>query len=201
VKVQPVKQYRRVGYPTSTQSSLRLSKEVPHRWKRNGMVLTALAGSSVMALCVSAEQQMVTRGKVAVRYDLTEADARQIATTEAKKRGVIFVEKRRPVDLTISLDGGKSTKTISYLLDEIDSKKGVGFDYVTKKDCETVYGKDTNVKPAALAKIIKSSLSKAKLSGKVKIVSEPDVASWDSKAKLRKEIVSFLKWLKSQGVI
>jgi hypothetical protein len=140
-------------------------------------------------------------GYIVPASSITESETLRIVRAEAKKAGIPFAAKKGHIIIEVPVPDGK-TKPFDYTLDEYNVDKGVGFEFVSKKDCVRVYGKQTKVTPAALAKTLKKGVVAAKKGGRVKVMFEKEPETdFSQEEKMRSEIKAFFKWLKSQGVI
>lgn len=164
MKLQPVRGYRGPRYPTHAilQAHPELLRLVPRRWRRNAVVLAAVAGAA--ALVYGCQKAAVPAGPSVVAplfvhgqgqgsfgckvitppVFLSEDEAKAVIREEAAKAGVLFANDCRPA-LHIGLpvtDPNFDRSPVAhrrrgrFQLDGADAKRGISFAYVSTDDFE-----------------------------------------------------------------
>lgn len=162
---------------------------------------------------------------------LTEAEARQIISDEARKAGLHFTAEKTPikgvqvplierVDYLVPRDkngrillakrGAVKSVKADVLLDGTDKKRKVSYEYVSGSD----YGAWLSKKHTAVVRkdilgsavLFREGLTKARGKGYCGVFYDPVGRGFSnpvsgSEAELRAQVKDFIKWLKGQGVI
>ena len=164
MKLQPVRGYREPRYPTQAilQAHPELLRLVPRRWRRNAVVLAAVAG--VAALVYGCQKAAGPAGPSGVApifahgqgqgsfgcrvitppVFLSEDEARAVIREEAAKAGVLFADDRGDtLDITLPVtDPNLDRSPVArgrrgrFEFDGTDAKRGISFAYVSTDDFE-----------------------------------------------------------------
>lgn len=166
MKVTRVKRYSRPRFPTKQilEEHPEMLRIVPVRWRKNPVVLTALAGLCVLMMSCKPPTAVFsvktagtaplfkhgeargTFGCIAVNPPifLSEDEARQVVIEEAGKAGINFQPDVKTIEeipvvvknRRVQYDGENEPekKNINLLLDGCEQKRGIAFEVVSSKD-------------------------------------------------------------------
>lgn len=252
MQLKPVKRYSEPTYPINTilEEHPELLYAVPERWRGNKAVIAALTGLCLLSASYHAQATKNVKStptRIAPVFQhgdgrgsfgceainppvvLSEAEARQVIIEEAKRSGIVFNQKdvelpsvkiQLEVDMSLYPEG----KTEVLKLDGKDTKRNIGFEYVSMDDTElwqaASNGTAHTVEPLKAAKLLRKQLATGKPRGTYGVFYDPFVrpksadsrnqnvteiseydASKASKEELRAQVRDFIKWLKVEGVI
>jgi len=197
----PVARTRKPSLPTKEEFDAfdRLHNHLPHRWKLNAAVIAA----TMLVATPSAwgqERRPLPGIRVPPRY-LSEIEAASIIRAEAKKFGISFGKTKKRISFPLTRDFGEpkdqKEKKVTITLDGEDAKRGISFEFLSQVDEMAL-----SSSASSIAKALKGELKKAGQGTKVGVFQvDPSYDTAAQKAKLRKQVRTFLGWLKSQGII
>jgi len=178
-------------YPT--HGELNVENHIPRRWARNPVAL-ALLMTAVPIACPKPQAPPLT-GKVAAPSFLSESEADAIIKAEAKRFGIKLSKTKKEVRFKVAVAGSKKLAWLK--LDEADAKHGIYFEYVSREEAAPF-----KVSASQMADALREDL---KSTGRDKKVGVFNVGSSSNtfvqRTELRRQVRTFLEWLKSQGVI
>jgi len=238
-----------------------LLRLLPRRWQTNSAVVAALTACFALSSCASnaaGKPSPKAASRIAPVFVhgsgigafgcevvnpptfLSEEEAREVIVNEAKRAGIIFekIGKTLPkVELPVTprefgeKQPKRQTKAQAIMLDGIDKKRNISFEYVSQDDLVKWQG-DPNDHPtstvisyniAGTAKDLQAGIAKVKPAGAYAVFYDPVVlqkmnfgpstdidatmgramsaAMDEARNELRAQVKDFIKWLKAQGVI
>jgi hypothetical protein len=215
LKISPLKYYPEPGFPDHNvlKEHPELLVLMPSRWKARPVVLTALAGASLLLPGCSNKRYLPQGGRIMGKVAtpsimLSESEARQIIVDEAKHHGIIFKSTSRTTHIDVPVSKRDSVN-LKLTLDGFDRNHNLGFEYVSQDDFSK--WKKKNLKWGKLAshcdfstaaKVIRIGLEKSGREKHYMVVSPPPTyTAVDAQRNLRQQVRDYLQWLKAEGVI
>ncbi len=218
LKLEPVKKYKSPGYPDKriVLENPDIIKTFPERWK--GKLFVGLTFSSIALMILSGCQRpLPTPGISPAPVYFTEEDAYNIVIEEAEKYGVVFdKEGLQLTDVEFSLDKKawwvKTPRSykVNVQLDGYDKEKGIAFEFLSKNDISEYNDNYAQISGLGNRHVWIDDYS-AKLEEAIKNKNEEiyfnAFYTGDQdyiegyEATLKEQVISFMEWLKSQGVI
>lgn len=223
MNLEPISRYATPKLPTRDVLDARpeLLRLLPKRWQGNAVVVAALAACLAMSRssqCVAADgpsrvAPMFVHGQgtgsfgcmsVSPPVFLSEDEARQVITEEAKRGGISFAEGGKtlpsiemPATKTESVTRADGSKSISWKrglkaqpveLDGFDRKHNVAFEYLSKNEArEWLPGEDYlstawSCDMISTSKALAAAIEKGKPAGAYGVFYDP-LVSWDEARK------------------
>ena len=218
MKVTPLKNYRDPTFPTRQvlDEHPELLRLLPCRWRNKPAVISTLAAASLLigagTLISTGAANAQYAGVPVMPLYLSEAEARQVIVTEAKRVGIKFTDTTRTLKGIPLLVPGNTVKKLNLQLDGLDTKRNIGYEFISSEDLDSwqLSGKTGN-NTNKVARQLQQQLAKSQPKGTYTTFYDPlasgespaygDSAKESAKELLRMQVRDFIKWLKSQGVI
>lgn len=216
-----MKRYNIPVYPTKdiVDRDRSVLKSIPQRWKSNAPIGVILSGLLVLPLS-GCDYGRTAGVPEPIMNLLTEDEARLVIMDEAKKAGINFEltdKEIKDVDMlfkdTYNKDGKKkdSNAPITLKLDGYDEDNKIAFEFVSENDFNewTNSAKEQGKLEYCNfdGEVVSKNLKEAANRNKEDIIvgtfyNSIDAGNIeDSKEMLRTQVIEFIEWLKSEGII